>query len=170
MIIVMEPGATEEHIGAVVQRLADVDSEAHISTGHLRTVIGAIGDRGRIQQIPWGAMSGVERAVPVLKPYKFVSREFQPEDTVIKVRSAQLGGGVFAPIAGPCAVESRDQLFETAEAVRNAGATILRGDAFKPAPAPSPSRVLPRMVSSCWPKLARSSTFRSWRRCSTPAT
>lgn len=136
MIIVMKPGASQEQIGGVVQRLADIGSEAHISTGQLRTVIGAIGDRGRIQQLPWGAMAGVERAVPVLKPYKFVSREFQPEDTVIKVRNAQIGGGVFAPIAGPCAVETRDQLFHTAEAVLEAGATILRGDAFKPRTSP----------------------------------
>ncbi len=136
MIIVMKPGAEDEHIAAVVQRLADVGSEAHVSSGQLRTVIGAVGDRGRMQQVPWRAMAGVERAVPVLKPYKFVSREFQAEDTVIKVRSAQVGGGVFAPIAGPCAVENRDQLFRTAEAVRNAGATILRGDAFKPRTSP----------------------------------
>ncbi len=136
MIIVMKPGAEDEHIAAVVQRLADVGSEAHVSSGHLRTVIGAVGDRGRMQQVPWRAMAGVERAVPVVKPYKFVSREFQAEDTVIKLRSAQVGGGVFAPIAGPCAVENRDQLFRTAEAVRNAGATILRGDAFKPRTSP----------------------------------
>ncbi len=136
MIIVMKPDAEEEHIAAVVQRLADVGSEAHVSSGHLRTVIGAVGDRGLMQQVPWRAMAGVERAVPVLKPYKFVSREFQSEDTIIKVRNAQVGGGVFAPIAGPCAVESRDQLFRTAEAVRDAGATILRGDAFKPRTSP----------------------------------
>ncbi len=136
MIIVMKPGANQEQIDGVVHRLAEIGSEAHISTGQLRTVIGAIGDRGRIQQLPWGAMPGVERAVPVLKPYKFVAREFQAEDTVIKVRSAQIGGGVFAPIAGPCAVESRDLLFRTAEAVRDAGATILRGDAFKPRTSP----------------------------------
>ena len=136
MIIVMKKGASDEQVDGVVRRLAEIGSEAHISTGHLRTVIGAIGDRGRIQQLPWRAMPGVEKAVPVLKPYKFVSREFQAEDTVIKVRTAQIGGGVFAPIAGPCAVESRDQLFTTAEAVRDAGATILRGDAFKPRTSP----------------------------------
>ena len=136
MIIVMKPGATEEQVGGVVQRLADIGSEAHVSNGQLRTVIGAVGDRGMIQQLPWEAMSGVERAVPVLKNYQFVSREFQSEDTVIEVGGARIGGGVFAPIAGPCAVESRDQLFRTAEAVKEAGATILRGDAFKPRTSP----------------------------------
>ena len=136
MIIVMKSMATQEHIDKVEKRLIGIGCEAHISVGQARTVIGAIGDREVIQQQPWLAMAGVERAVPVLKPYKFVSREFQPEDTVIKVRSAQIGGGVFAPIAGPCAVETRDQLFETAEAVVSAGATIMRGDAFKPRTSP----------------------------------
>lgn len=136
MIIVMKSGASEEQIDRVVQRLAKIGCDAHISVGQTRTVIGAIGDRAVIRQQPWLAMSGVDRAVPVLKPYKFVSREFQPEDTVIKVRSAQIGGGVFAPVAGPCAVETRDQLFRTAEAVCDAGATILRGDAFKPRTSP----------------------------------
>lgn len=136
MIIVMKSGATEEQIGGVVQRLADIGSKAHVSNGQLRTVIGAVGDRGLIQQLPWEAMSGVERAVPVLKNYQFVSREFQNEDTVIEVGGSSIGGGVFAPIAGPCAVESRDQLFRTAEAVKEAGATILRGDAFKPRTSP----------------------------------
>ena len=136
MIIVMKSGASEEQVDGVVQRLANIGCEAHISVGQTRTVIGAIGDRAVIRQQPWLAISGVDRAVPVLKPYKFVSREFQPEDTVIKVRSAQIGGGVFAPVAGPCAVETRDQLFRTAEAVCEAGATILRGDAFKPRTSP----------------------------------
>jgi 3-deoxy-7-phosphoheptulonate synthase len=81
-------------------------------------------------------MSGVERAVPVMKPFKFVSRDFQPDDTVLKIRNAVIGGGGFTAVAGPCAVESRDQLFRTAEAVRDAGATVLRGDAFKPRTSP----------------------------------
>jgi 3-deoxy-7-phosphoheptulonate synthase len=81
-------------------------------------------------------MPGVERAVPVLKPFKFVSREFQSEDTVISVGGARIGGGAFTVVAGPCAVESREQLFRTAEAVKAAGATILRGDAFKPRTSP----------------------------------
>ena len=136
MIIVMKQGATDEQVDNVVRRLADIGSEAHVSNGQFRTVIGALGERERIQQLPWEAFDGVERAVPVLKPFKFVSRDFQADDTVIKVRNAQIGGGVFAPVAGPCAVESREQLFRTAEAVRQAGATILRGDAFKPRTSP----------------------------------
>lgn len=136
MIIVMNTAATEADIEAVVERLRSVGSEAHVSVGQFRTVIGALGDREVIRQLPWEAMAGVERAVPVMKPFKFVSRDFQPEDSVFKVREATIGGGGFTVIAGPCAVESRDQLFRTAELVKNAGATVLRGDAFKPRTSP----------------------------------
>jgi 3-deoxy-7-phosphoheptulonate synthase len=137
MIIVMRPDAEPGDAEAVVERLRAIDCEAHLSEGRFRTVIGAIGDRERIQQIPWEAMPGVEKAVPVLKPFKFVSRDFQEEDTVIDVRGVPLGHPErFIAIAGPCAVENRDQLFRTAEAVKKAGASILRGDAFKPRTSP----------------------------------
>ena len=136
MIIVMKQDASDDQIRNVVDRLERAGSEAHVSNGQFRTVIGAVGDRELIQQLPWEAFEGVERTVPVLKPFKFVSRDFQADDTVIMVRSAQIGGGVFAPIAGPCAVESREQLFRTAAVVKEAGATILRGDAFKPRTSP----------------------------------
>jgi 3-deoxy-7-phosphoheptulonate synthase len=136
MIIVMRSNATDADVKAVVERLRSIGSEAHVSVGQFRTVIGALGDREAIRQQPWEAMSGVERAVPVLKPFKFVSRDFQGEDTVIEVRGRRLGAGNLAVIAGPCAVESREQLLRTAEAVKKAGATILRGDAFKPRTSP----------------------------------
>jgi 3-deoxy-7-phosphoheptulonate synthase len=99
-------------------------------------VIGVIGDRVQVQQLPWEAFPGVERAVPVLKPFKFVSRDFQDEDTVVDVGPTPVGGSHFGAIAGPCAVESREQLFASAEAVMKAGANILRGDAFKPRTSP----------------------------------
>lgn len=137
MIIVMQQGAGPDEIAAVVDRLASYGCEAHVSEGQFRTVIGAVGDRERIRQVPWEAMPGVEKAVPVLKPFKFVSREFQGEDTVVDVGGVPLGDpGRFVVIAGPCAVESRDQLFRTAELVQKAGAHILRGDAFKPRTSP----------------------------------
>ena len=136
MIIVMRPGATADDIDRVVARLAAVGAEAHVSEGARQTVVGAVGDRAVIQEVPWEALRGVERAVPVLKPYKFVGRDFHPDDTVIEVGGAKIGGGHFAPIAGPCAVESREQLFAAAAAVSAAGATILRGDAFKPRTSP----------------------------------
>jgi 3-deoxy-7-phosphoheptulonate synthase len=136
LIIVMRREATDEDIANVVERLGDVGAEAHVSEGQFRTVIGAVGDRETVQQIPWEALGGVERAVPVLKPFKFVSRDFQTEDTVVDVGGVPVGGGHFAAMAGPCAVESRDQLFTSAEAVVRAGATVLRGDAFKPRTSP----------------------------------
>lgn len=137
MIIVMKRGATRASIDAVVSKLASIGSEGHVSEGQFRTVIGALGDRSTIQQVPWEAFEGVQRAVPVLDSFKFVSREFQPDDSVIEVRGIPIGrADEFVVVAGPCAVESRDQLFRTAEAVRRSGARVLRGDAFKPRTSP----------------------------------
>jgi 3-deoxy-7-phosphoheptulonate synthase len=135
-IIVMGRDATRADIDHVVERLHDIGAEAHVSEGQLRTVIGAIGDRSTIQQLPWEAFPGVERAVPVLKPYQFVSRDHHSSDTVVEVGGVPVGGDAVTVIAGPCAVESRDQLFSAASAVKGAGATILRGDAFKPRTSP----------------------------------
>ena len=136
MIIVMKQDATERQIQVVVDRLESIDCEAHVSVGRFRTVIGAVGDRQQILQLPFEALDGVERAVPVMRPFKLVSRDFQEDNTVIEIRGVRIGGGSFTPIAGPCAVESRDILFQTAEAVQKAGATVLRGDAFKPRTSP----------------------------------
>ncbi|MGH8927643.1 MAG: 3-deoxy-7-phosphoheptulonate synthase, partial [Acidimicrobiia bacterium] len=129
--------ATETDIAGVVARLESIGCDAHVSRGQFRTVIGAVGDREQVQTLPWEAMSGVEKAVPVLKSFRFVSRDFQSEDTVIRVGDAVFGGGShFTAVAGPCAVEDRDQLMRTAEAVKAAGARMLRGDAFKPRTSP----------------------------------
>ena len=136
MIIVMRQDATDEQVQVVVNRLQSIDCEAHVSVGRFRTVIGAVGDRQQILQLPLEALGGVERAVPVMRPFKLVSREFQEANTVIEIRGVRIGDGSFTSIAGPCAVESRDVLFQTAEAVREAGATVLRGDAFKPRTSP----------------------------------
>lgn len=136
VIIVMNKDATEADVAGVVERLEQIECQAHVSVGQFRTVIGAIGDRERIQQLPWEAMPGVERAVPVLKPFKFVSRDFQEDNTIVTVGQVRVGAGELTVVAGPCAVENRDQLFRTAEAVKKAGANILRGDAFKPRTSP----------------------------------
>jgi len=136
LIIVMRQSASDADVQHVVDRLEGIGADAHVSRGKHRTVIGAVGDRETIQQLPWEAFPGVERAVPVLKPFKFVSRDFQEHDTVVDVGGVSVGGGHFAVIAGPCAVESREQLFAAAEAVAGAGARILRGDAFKPRTSP----------------------------------
>ena len=135
-IIVMRRDATRADIDHVVERLRDIGAEAHVSEGQIRTIIGAVGDRAIIQQLPWEAFPGVERAVPVLKPYKFVSRDFHPDDSVVEVGGVPIGAGPVVVIAGPCAVENRDQLFTTAAAVQKAGARIMRGDAFKPRTSP----------------------------------
>ncbi len=136
MIIVMRSDASPEDVAHVISRLADAGAEAHVSEGQFRTVIGAIGDRDQIQQLPWEAMPGVERAVPVLKSFKFVSRDFQHVDSFVDVGGVPVGGCNFAVIAGPCAVEDRETLFSAAAAVRSAGASILRGDAFNPRTSP----------------------------------
>jgi 3-deoxy-7-phosphoheptulonate synthase len=136
MIIVMHSGSSAADVDHVLERLADIGAEAHVSRGQTRTVIGAVGDRAVIQQLPWEAFAGVERAVPVLKPYKFVSRDHHTTDSVVDVGGVAVGGNAVSVIAGPCAVESRDQLFAAATAVKEAGATILRGDAFKPRTSP----------------------------------
>jgi 3-deoxy-7-phosphoheptulonate synthase len=136
MIIVMSGDATAGDVAHVVERLQEIGAEAHISRGQVRTVIGAVGDRALIQQLPWEAFPGVERAVPVLKPYKFVSRDFQSHDTIVDVGGVPIGGSHFTVIAGPCAVENREQLFASAAAVHKAGARVLRGDAFKPRTSP----------------------------------
>jgi 3-deoxy-7-phosphoheptulonate synthase len=135
-IIVMRRDATRADVDHVVERLRDIGAEAHVSEGQIRTIIGAVGDRSVIQQLPWEAFPGVERAVPVLKPYKFVSRDLHPEDSIVDVGGIPVGGGSVVVIAGPCAVENRDQLFATAAAVQRAGARLLRGDAFKPRTSP----------------------------------
>jgi 3-deoxy-7-phosphoheptulonate synthase len=132
LIIVMSPDAAPGDLDRVGERLRAMGAEVHVSAGQRRTVVGAVGDGRQLQQLPWEAFAGVERVVPVFAPFRFVSRDFQPEDTVVDVGGARIGDGAFTVIAGPCAVESRDQLFAAAEAVKAAGASVLRGDAFKP--------------------------------------
>jgi|SRR5450759_454212 3-deoxy-7-phosphoheptulonate synthase len=136
MMIVMRDGASEAQVQGVIEKLHEVGAEAHLSRGEFKTIIGAIGDRERISQIPFEAFDGVDSVVPIMKPYKLVSREFHPASTVVKVGPVELGGDEFVVIAGPCAVESKDQLLAAANAARDAGAQILRGGAFKPRTSP----------------------------------
>ncbi|NPV59854.1 MAG: 3-deoxy-7-phosphoheptulonate synthase [Actinobacteria bacterium] len=136
MVIVMREGASEAEIAEIVELLHKVGAEAHVSKGEFRTVIGVIGDRERVMQMPFEAYPAVERVVPIMKPYKLVSREFQDEPTVIRVGEAEIGGGGFAVIAGPCSVESEAQVLEAARAAKQAGASLFRGGAFKPRTSP----------------------------------
>jgi 3-deoxy-7-phosphoheptulonate synthase len=137
MIIVMKPGVTQKEIDHVVEKLAEFGLKAHISRGTERTIIGAIGDERLLANQPLGVFPGVEKVVEVLAPYKLVSREFRREDSVVAVNDAvQIGGRRVHVMAGPCAVERQDLLVALAEQVAAAGATVLRGGAFKPRSSP----------------------------------
>lgn len=136
MLVVMRDHATPAEVDHVVERLKEAGAEAHLSAGEVKTVIGVIGDRSIIYNLELAGLPGVEEVIHVLKPYKLVGRDFQPEDTVVQVGDTCVGGGALAAIAGPCSIESRDQMIACAEAVREAGATMLRGGAYKPRTSP----------------------------------
>ncbi|MDD4237769.1 MAG: 3-deoxy-7-phosphoheptulonate synthase [Desulfotomaculaceae bacterium] len=136
MIVIMRHRATDDEIEAVVLRLERIGFQTHLSRGVERTIIGAIGDKTPLGDLGLGAMPSVERVVPILQPYKLASRIFQEEGTVIRVGGLEIGGDTIHVIAGPCAVESREQLMEAASIARSSGATILRGGAFKPRTSP----------------------------------
>jgi 3-deoxy-7-phosphoheptulonate synthase len=136
MIVVLKPSLSPEDIRKVVDRIESLGLKAHISVGKERTIIGAIGDERLLADQTLESFPGVEKVLPVLKPYKLVSRDFQTEDTVIEVSGQKIGDRKVHVMAGPCSVESRDQVQETALAVKEAGATFLRGGAFKPRTSP----------------------------------
>jgi 3-deoxy-7-phosphoheptulonate synthase len=137
MMIVMKEGASQEEIDAVVRRVESVGAQAHLSQGELMTVIGAIGDRERVANLELDGFPGVDHMVPITKPYKLASTQFRKgERTVIDVGGRKIGGPHFMTIAGPCTVEGRDMMLESARAVRDAGAQLLRGGAYKPRTSP----------------------------------
>lgn len=136
MIIVMSHRAEEEQIEAVIDRLEKSGFEIHLSRGVERTIIGAIGDKTRLGDMALEAMPGVDKVIPILQPYKLASRVFKESGTVVKVGNVEIGGESVQVMAGPCAVESREQLLTAAESVKKAGATILRGGAYKPRTSP----------------------------------
>ncbi len=136
MIIVMENGATEEQIDAVVRKIREYGCEANVSRGTERTVIGAIGDERRIDQEAIDALPGVEQSMHIVKPYKIVAREWHKENTVIDIRGVPLGGQQIQVISGPCSVETQEQMDESARFVKEAGCRLMRGGAFKPRTSP----------------------------------
>jgi len=137
MMIVMKEGATADQIDAVVERVKSVGAKAHISKGELVTVIGAIGDREHVDNLGLEGFPGVDHLVPILKPYKLASAQFKKgARTVVEVDGRKIGGPYFATIAGPCTVESREVMLETARVVRDSGAQMLRGGAYKPRTSP----------------------------------
>jgi 3-deoxy-7-phosphoheptulonate synthase len=136
MLVVMQQGATEQQIQAVMERLVDLGYNPHRSTGMVHTVLGAVGGKGDVDLEIFAVMDGVKEAVRITSPYKLASRGFRPGGSVVKVGDVEIGGKQVAVIAGPCSVESKDQIFQEAEIVSAAGARIIRGGAFKPRSSP----------------------------------
>ncbi len=137
MIVIMQVGATTQQIEAVVARIKEMGLTPHVSEGQERTIIGLVGDdRQEADRDSLSLMEGVERTMRVSHPYKIASREFHPTDTLVPLNGLKVGDKKLVLIAGPCSVESREQLMETAQAVKEAGATALRGGAFKPRTSP----------------------------------
>ena len=136
MIIVMSPGASEQQIEAVVKKIKEYSCEANISRGVERTIIGAIGDERAIDQESIDALPGVEQSMHIVKPYKIVAREWHKENTVIDIKGVPLGGNTVQIIAGPCSVETQQQMDDSARYVKEAGCRLMRGGAFKPRTSP----------------------------------
>lgn len=136
MIVVMKKNATEQQVSKVLERIKEKGMKAHISKGDFVTIIGIIGDESKVPESQIRAIEGVEKIMPVLKPYRLASRDFHPENRVIKIDGVKIGGDEIIVMAGPCSVESKDQILETAIAIKKAGAKILRGGAFKPRSSP----------------------------------
>ncbi len=137
----MNPNAPQASIDRVVAEIQRMGAAAHLSKGRFRTVIGAVGEEAVLDQNHLQALDGVEKVVPIMKPYKLASREFHEEDSVIEVGGGsvpkvRVGGTQAACIAGPCAVENEQMLNTIARTVRDGGATILRGGVYKPAHQP----------------------------------
>lgn len=137
MMIVMQDAASEDQIAHIIQRIEDAGAKAHVVRGEFMTVIGAIGDdRELVASMALEGEPGVEKVLPILKPFKLVSREFHREDRVLEIAGRKIGGEHFALIAGPCTVETREQTMETARVCAAVGATFLRGGAYKPRTSP----------------------------------
>ena len=136
MIVVMKQGATHAQIVNVTARIEQMGCRAHISEGKECTIVGIIGNGRPLDRDQLERLDGVERTVPVLRPFKLASREFHPQDTVVPINGVSVGGRKLVVMAGPCAVEGREELLEAAHAVKGAGAQMLRGGAFKPRTSP----------------------------------
>lgn len=136
MVVVMKREATEADVDAVAERVRAAGGEAFVSRGAVHTIIGLVGDTERFQAIPWRQLPGVDHVIQVGKPYKMVAADLHPEPTTVNVGPTSVGRGTFTLIAGPCAVESEEQAMLATKAAKAAGATILRGDVYKPRTSP----------------------------------
>ena len=135
MMIVMKTSATEDQVQAVIDRIESCGAKAHPSRGEEVTVIGAVGDREHVARLGLEGAPGVEQVVPILKPYKLASSQMR-EPSVLEIGGRRIGGESFSLIAGPCTVESRDQVMTAARAVRDCGGSLFRGGAYKPRSSP----------------------------------
>jgi len=136
MIVILQPGTDDKTIQAVVARITELGLTPHISKGRFRTIVGAIGEERPENVQLLEEITGVERVVPIMKPFKLASREFHPEPSIYRIRNIDVGEGFVTVIAGPCAIESEQLMFDVASAAKAAGASILRGGAFKPRTSP----------------------------------
>lgn len=136
MIIVMKSRASQEEIDKVENKLLSLGFKTHPIHGDVKTVIGAIGDKSRVDIEALSNLPGVEAIVPIMKPYKLVSRELKSSNSIVQIGDVEVGGNKLIIIAGPCAIEGYDQLLEVAKSVKQSGAAILRGGAFKPRTSP----------------------------------
>jgi len=137
MIIVLRPEATEAQVNHIIDKVRALGLTPHLSKGSSRTIIGVIGPEDVLRVTPLEIFPGVENVIPVLSPFKLVSREFKKEDSVIDLgKGVKIGGKEVVVMAGPCSIENIDSLFEIAREVKKAGATVLRGGAFKPRSSP----------------------------------
>ena len=136
MVVVMNENATEEQIQTVISRLVELKFDVHRSTGVNQTVLGALGDKRGVDPRIFELMAGVHEVLRITSPYKLASRTFHPEDTVVKIRDVAIGGATVVVMAGPCSVETPEQIEIIAAKVKSAGAKILRGGAFKPRTSP----------------------------------
>ena len=136
MIVVMKKNATESQIQRVIEKIKENKLKPYVSKGEILTIIGIIGDERKVPESQIRSMEGVEKIMPILAPYKLASRDFHPENKIIDVDGIKIGGSDIIIMAGPCSVESKDQIIETAQSIKKAGAKILRGGAFKPRTSP----------------------------------
>lgn len=136
MIIVLKSSATDANVKDVVSSLEALGLSAHLSKGETTTIVGVVGDKSKLIGRNFELLPGVDKLVPITESYKLANKKFHPEPSAVRIGDLAIGGGHFVIMAGPCAVESREQLFETAEAAKKGGAQVLRGGAYKPRTSP----------------------------------
>jgi len=136
MLVVMQQGATEQQIQSVIDRLVSLGFTVHRSTGVVHTVLGGVGPADNYEPADFEVLDGVKEVHRIMSPYKLASRHFRPAGTVIRIRDVDIGGNKVVVMAGPCSVESRDQMLRVAESVKRAGAKVIRGGGFKPRSSP----------------------------------